>query len=209
MTGFEITLPKDTCKNHPLVTVFGSIFFGGIAIFLLLSCVSYLFVGNETININFVEISSFFHNQHYVKNFCGVLGAKAANWVMFYGVGVGAFVIIFFLFFIYCKILDLQFVKDIHIIKMLVLCILAVIYISLVLYYLYENFNDIIAIQNYIGYMTISFGKIFEKYLFNITLPLIIFSSFLFLSLICECIPSQQKYIKKHIYITISELCNI
>ena len=122
-----------------------------------------------------------------MKNFCGVLGAKAANWVMFYGVGVGAFVIIFFLFFIYCKILDLQFVKDIHIIKMLVLCILAVIYISLVLYYLYENFNDIIAIQNYIGYMTISFGKIFEKYLFNITLPLIIFSSFLFLSLICEC----------------------
>lgn len=187
MTGFEVPLRQDTSYDKKvLISVFCGVIFGGVSIFLLLSCVSYVFVGPEAIQLDSYSLSEVLRHNAYVKNFCGVLGAKVASVVMRCGVGVGVFPIIFFFLFLYCKSLNLYFVKEISIAKVLVLCLLAVMYISMVLYYIYINFSYKYYLQRYIGYMTISFGEILEKYVFTLTLPLVIFISFVVFSLILE-----------------------
>ena len=141
-----------------LLLTFLSIIIGGVAIFLLLSFISYLYVGSECCEIRAdMKIYDLFRSN--VKNYCGVLGARSAYILMLKGIGICAFVFVFFLFFLYFKILKISFVNDVSIVKVLFLSILSVMSFSLLLWYFYSECR-FSWLRICIGEMNVSLGEI-------------------------------------------------
>ena len=145
-----------------LLLTFLSIIIGGVAIFLLLSFISYLYVGSECCEIRAdMKIYDLFRSN--VKNYCGVLGARSAYILMLKGIGICAFVFVFFLFFLYFKILKISFVNDVSIVKVLFLSILSVMSFSLLLWYFYSECR-FSWLRICIGEMNVSLGEICSQY---------------------------------------------
>ena len=155
MIGFSNNVA--TTRQGGLFKTLISVFLGGIAIFLLLSFISYLYVGNEDCRINERTIIDLFRNHAHIKNYCGIMGARAAYFFMFRGIGISAFIIVFFFLFLYCKILGLRFVEKIGLAKVLVLCILAIISSSLLLWYFFKE-RGITSLGFCVGEMNLSLG---------------------------------------------------
>lgn len=163
---------------------FLSIIIGGVALFLFLSFVSYLYVGGEYCEIKAdMKIYDLFNSN--VKNYCGVLGAKSAYFFMLKGIGICAFIFVFFLFFLYFKILKISFVNDISISKVLFLSILFLMSSSLLLWYFYSvcSFSWL---RICIGEMNLTLGEICSQYLGRATPFFIVVFFLLTLSLIFD-----------------------
>lgn len=163
---------------------FLSIIIGGVALFLFLSFVSYLYVGSEYCEIKAdMKIYDLFNSN--VKNYCGVLGAKSAYLFMLKGIGICAFIFVFFLFFLYFKILKISFVNDISISKVLFLSILFLMSSSLLLWYFYSvcSFSWL---RICIGEMNLTLGEICSQYLGRATPFFIVVFFLLTLSLIFD-----------------------
>ena len=186
MVGF-FNESKDKVRRSTsggLFLSFLSIIIGGVAIFLLLSFASYLYVGSECCEIRKdMKIYDLFNSN--VRNYCGVLGAKSAYLFMLKGIGICAFVFVFFLFFLYFKILKISFIKDISISKVLFLSILFVLSSSLLLWYFYSTFS-FSWLRICIGEMNLTLGEICSQYLGRATPFFIVVFFLLTLSLIFD-----------------------
>ena len=186
MVGF-LNERKEKVKSSTgggLFLSFLSIIIGGVALFLFLSFVSYLYVGSEYCEIRHdMKIYDLFNSN--VKNYCGVLGAKSAYLFMLKGIGICAFIFVFFLFFLYFKILKISFVNDISISKVLFLSILSILSSSLLLWYLYSvcSFSWL---RICIGEMNLTLGGICSQYLGRATPFFIVVFFLLTLSLIFD-----------------------